>query len=62
MLRRLGSRTWHLLRTDRALAAGVIALGLLILLAVFAPLVIKIVGAPQPNTQNTNALSQSFAT
>jgi peptide/nickel transport system permease protein len=36
-LRRFGSKTWELLRSDRALTAGLIALALLIFLAIFGP-------------------------
>ncbi len=52
---------WRRLRRDRvALAAGVFIL-LLVLAAVFAPLIVKIVGVTGPNEQNPGALD-SFGT
>jgi peptide/nickel transport system permease protein len=50
---------WRRLRQDRvAMASGVFII-LLILLAIFAPLVVKLLGLPGPNTQNLN-LTDSF--
>jgi peptide/nickel transport system permease protein len=43
-------------REDKLAMASVIFLVLLVLMAIFAPLVIKIVGAPGPNVQDTSSL------
>jgi peptide/nickel transport system permease protein len=50
---------WTRLRRDRVAMASLIFIVFLILLAVFAPLVIDILGLPGPNTQNLN-LTDSF--
>lgn len=51
---------WRRMRSDRvAMAALVFIIGL-ILVAIFAPLVIKLVGAPPPNQQSTAALDPLF--
>ena len=42
--------------------AALVFLVLLILVAIFAPLVVKIFGAPDPNEQDTGALDPFFAT
>jgi peptide/nickel transport system permease protein len=47
---------WRQFQEDRLAMASLIFLGLLVLTAVFAPLVIKIVGAPGPNVRDTGAL------
>ena len=47
---------WRRLREDRVALAGLVFIVVLVLLAVFAPLVVKIVGVPGPNVQNTGAL------
>src|SRR5450755_87095 len=49
---------WRRFRTDRVAIASLIFILLLILAAVFAPLIVKLVGAPGPNVQNTGALDQ----
>ncbi len=52
---------WRRFRRDKvALAAGAFIV-LLVLVAVFAPLIVKLVGAPGPNEQSTEALD-SFGT
>src|SRR5947209_17000583 len=47
---------WRRFRTDRVAMASAIFIVLLILLAVFAPLVINILGLQGPNVQNPDAL------
>jgi peptide/nickel transport system permease protein len=50
---------WRRLKRDRIAMASFIFIVFLILLAIFAPLVIKLLGLPGPNTQNLN-LTDSF--
>jgi peptide/nickel transport system permease protein len=50
---------WRRFRQDRVAVASGIVIVLLILLAIFAPLVVKILGLPGPNVQNLN-LTDSF--
>ena len=50
---------WRRLKQDRVAMASFIFIAFLIMLAVFAPLIIKILGLPGPNTQNLN-LTDSF--
>jgi peptide/nickel transport system permease protein len=50
---------WARLRRDRVAMASLFFIVFLILLAIFAPLVIDILGLPGPNTQNLN-LTDSF--
>jgi len=52
---------WRRFRTDRVAIVSLAFIVALVLAAVFAPLLIKVVGAPAPNAQNTSALS-SFGT
>jgi len=47
---------WRRFREDKLAMASLVFLVLLALMAIFAPLVVKIVGAPDPNTADTNAL------
>jgi len=47
---------WRRFRKDKVAVAGLIFIILLILIAVFAPLVIKALGLPHPNYQNVNNL------
>jgi peptide/nickel transport system permease protein len=47
---------WHRLRTDRVAMTALVFLVILILLAVLAPLIVKIAGAPAPNTRDREAL------
>ena len=49
---------WRRFRQDRVAMASLAFIALLILAAIFAPLIIKLVGAPGPNVQNSNALDQ----
>jgi peptide/nickel transport system permease protein len=50
---------WRRFRQDRVAVASGIVIVLLILLAIFAPLIVKILGLPGPNVQNLN-LTDSF--
>jgi peptide/nickel transport system permease protein len=47
---------WRRFRDDKLALASLIFIILLVLVAIFAPLVIKIVGAPGPDVRDTNAL------
>ena len=49
---------WRRFRQDRVAMASLAFIALLILAAIFAPLIVKLVGAPGPNVQNSNALDQ----
>jgi peptide/nickel transport system permease protein len=49
---------WRRLRSDRVALVALGFIVLLVLVAVFAPLVIKIFGAPPPAQQNPNALDE----
>jgi ABC-type dipeptide/oligopeptide/nickel transport system permease subunit len=48
---------WRRFRADRVAVISLCAIVALILVAIFAPLIIKLVGAPDPNLQNSSALS-----
>src|ERR1022692_560775 len=52
---------WRRFRQDNVALVSLGVIVLLVLAAIFAPVITKLVGAPGPNTQNTNALS-SFGT
>jgi peptide/nickel transport system permease protein len=52
---------WRRLRDDKVALAGAIFIVLLVLAAVFAPLLVKLVGATGPNVQNPSELD-SFGT
>jgi peptide/nickel transport system permease protein len=43
---------WRRFRQDRVALASLAVIGALILVAIFAPLIVKLVGAPGPNIQN----------
>jgi ABC-type dipeptide/oligopeptide/nickel transport system permease subunit len=47
---------WRRFREDRLAMVSLVFLVLLVLMAIFAPLVIKVVGAPDPNVRDTDAL------
>ena len=49
---------WSRFKKDKVAIGGGLFIILLVLIAVFAPLIIKIVGVPGPNVQNANALDQ----
>jgi len=53
---------WARFREDRLALAGLIFIALLILSAIFAPLVIELVGAPGPDARDTDARDPFFAT
>src|SRR3954468_19507809 len=47
---------WRRLRQDRVAIGGLVFIVVLLILAIFAPLVVKILGLPGPNVQNIGAL------
>jgi peptide/nickel transport system permease protein len=47
---------WRRLRRDKVAIVALTFIVLLVLAAIFAPLIVKLVGAPDPNTQSTAAL------
>ena len=47
---------WRRLKTDKVALGALFVIVFLIIVAIFAPLIIKIVGAHPPNEQNSNAL------
>ena len=47
---------WRRFRRDKVAMAALAFIILLVLVAIFAPLIVKAVGAPSPNVQDTNAL------
>ena len=47
-------------REDRIAMASLIFIGLLILMAVFAPAVVSLVGAPDPDYRDTGALDRTL--
>jgi peptide/nickel transport system permease protein len=49
-------------REDKVAMASLVFLGLLVLVAIFAPFVVKIFGAPGPDARDTGALDPLFAT
>ena len=49
---------WRRFRQDRVAMVSLAFIVLLVLAAICAPLIIKLVGAPGPNLQNSNALDQ----
>jgi ABC-type dipeptide/oligopeptide/nickel transport system permease subunit len=49
---------WRRLRHDRVALAAAIFIVILILVAIFAPLIVKLVGTTGPNVQNTKALDE----
>ncbi|HTN24690.1 MAG TPA: ABC transporter permease [Solirubrobacteraceae bacterium] len=51
---------WRRLRADRVALGALIFIGLLVLVAVLAPLVVKLAGAPAPNVRSTDALDPTF--
>lgn len=53
---------WRRFRTDRVAMVSLAFIVLLILAAIFAPLITKLVGAPGPNVQNPAALNQTYGT
>ena len=47
---------WRRFRRDKVAMAALFFIILLVLVAIFAPLIVKAVGAPEPNVQDPNAL------
>jgi peptide/nickel transport system permease protein len=56
-----GALFWRRFRTDRVSMISAIFIVLLILMAIFAPLIVKLLGLPSPYTQNPN-LTDAFGT
>jgi peptide/nickel transport system permease protein len=51
---------WRRLRADRVALGALLFIGLLVLVAILAPLVVELFGAPAPNVRSTDALDQTF--
>lgn len=51
---------WRRLRTDKVALAALVFIGLLVLVAVFAPQIVKLFGAPPPDQQSSAALDPTF--
>jgi peptide/nickel transport system permease protein len=51
---------WRRLRSDRVALAALVFIGLLVLVAILAPLVVKLAGAPPPDEASKDALDQTF--
>src|SRR4051794_2649250 len=49
---------WRRLRDDKVAIAAMFFLAVLVLVAIFAPLICKIAGVPGPNVQNTKVLDE----
>ena len=49
---------WRRFRADRVAVSSLGVIVVLVLLAIFAPLLVRLVGAPGPNVQNSGALDQ----
>lgn len=48
---------WRRFHRDRVALAGLVFIGLLVLVAVFAPLIVSLAGAPPPNQMNSSLLN-----
>jgi peptide/nickel transport system permease protein len=59
--RSLGRIAWTRLKRDKVAMGGGVVVILLILMAIFAPLIVKLFGLPSPSTQNSN-LTDAFGT
>jgi ABC-type dipeptide/oligopeptide/nickel transport system permease subunit len=57
-----GRLFWNRFREDRLAIASLIFIGFLILVAIFAPLIVSVTGAPDPDARDTAALDPLFAT
>lgn len=57
-----GRLFWNRFREDRIAIASLVFIGVLILIAVCAPLIVSITGAPDPDARDTGALDPLFAT
>lgn len=53
---------WRRFREDRLAMAALVFVGVLILVAIFAPVVVKVFGAPGPDARDPAALDPFFAT
>jgi len=53
---------WRRFKEDKIALASLLFLVLVVLIAIFAPLVVNVLGAPDPNTPDQNALDPQFAT
>ena len=53
---------WRRFRSDRVALASLVFIVLLVLMAIFAPLVVDIAGEPDPDVRDTGALDPLFAT
>ncbi|MEK6271529.1 MAG: ABC transporter permease [Actinomycetota bacterium] len=53
---------WRRFREDRLAMASLVFLAILVLIAIFAPLVVNIIGAPDPDYRDQSALDPIFAT
>jgi ABC-type dipeptide/oligopeptide/nickel transport system permease subunit len=51
---------WRRLRSDRVALTALAFIGLLVIVAILAPLVIKLFGAPPPDVRSTDALDPTF--
>jgi ABC-type dipeptide/oligopeptide/nickel transport system permease subunit len=51
---------WRRLRSDRVALAALVFIGLLVLVAILAPLVVKLFGAPPPGKMSREALDPTF--
>jgi peptide/nickel transport system permease protein len=51
---------WRRLRSDRIALVALAFIGLLVVLAILAPLVVKLFGAPPPNLRSPDALDPTF--
>lgn len=47
---------WRRLRRDKVALAALFVVGLMVFVAIFAPLIVKVFGLPDPNVQNDNLL------
>lgn len=57
-----GRLFWERFKEDRLAMASLVFIGLLILIAIFAPLIVSALGAPDPDARDTAALDPLFAT
>ena len=53
---------WARFREDKLALASLVFIALLVLMAIFAPVVVSIAGAPDPDARDTGALDPLFAT
>jgi peptide/nickel transport system permease protein len=53
---------WRRFKEDKLALASLVFLILVVLIAIFAPLVVSLAGAPDPNTPDQSALDPTFAT